>query len=63
VKLNSGLRLLVVRLPTKSPWLNNIEAKWAHGKRAVCEPERVLTADELEKRLCDYYRCERTEWL
>jgi hypothetical protein len=62
-KKEGSLRLLVVRLPKKSPWLNNIEAKWVHGKRAVVEPERVLPADELEQRLCRYYRCERIEHL
>ena len=25
-------------LPSKSPWLNNIEPKWVHGKRAIVEP-------------------------
>ena len=62
-KKEGGLRLLVVRLPKKSPWLNNIEAKWVHGKRAVVEPERVLPSDELEGRLCRYYRCDRMERL
>src|SRR4051812_47641367 len=33
-----GCRLLVCRLPSKSPWLNPIEPRWAHGKRAVVEP-------------------------
>ncbi len=34
-------------------------AQWAHGKRAVTEPERKLTGDELQRRLCDHYRCSR----
>ena len=51
-----GCRLLVCRLPSKSPWLNAIEPKWVHGKRAVVEPERKLAAVELKKRLCEYYR-------
>jgi len=55
----SGCRLLVCRLPSKSPWLNPIEPRWAHGKRAVVEPERKLTGDELTRRLCDHYRCPR----
>jgi hypothetical protein len=50
-----GCRLLVCRLPSKSPWRNPIEPKWAHGKRAVVEPTRKLTAAELQQRLCDYY--------
>jgi hypothetical protein len=53
----SGCRLLVCRLPSKSPWLNPIEPKWMHGKRAVVEPDRKLTAAELQRRLCDHYRC------
>jgi transposase len=52
-----GCRMLVCRLPSKSPWLNPIEPKWAHGKRAVAEPARKLTAAELKQRLCDHYRC------
>jgi hypothetical protein len=53
----SGCRLLACRLPSKSPWLNPIEPKWMHGKRAVVEPDRKLTAAELQHRLCDHYRC------
>ena len=53
----AGCRLLVCRLPSKSPWLNPIEPRWAHGKRAVVEPDRKLTGDELARRLCDHYRC------
>jgi DDE superfamily endonuclease len=51
-----GCRLLVCRLPSKSPWLNPIEPKWAHGKCAVVEPTRQLTEAELQQRLCAYYR-------
>jgi hypothetical protein len=61
VKREGGCRLLVCRLPSRSPWLNNIEPKWVHGKRAVVEPERTLAADELKQRLCDYYQCELLE--
>jgi DDE superfamily endonuclease len=52
-----GCRLLVCRLPSKSPWLNPIEPKWGHGKRAAFDPERTLTAAELQQRLCTHYRC------
>jgi DDE superfamily endonuclease len=52
-----GCRLLVGRLPSKSPWLNPIEPKWGHGKRAVVEPARKLATAELEQRLCAPYRC------
>jgi len=61
VKHAGGCLLLVCRLPSKSPWLNNIEPKWVHGKRAVVEPQRKLMADELKGRLCDYYKCELLE--
>ena len=53
-KKEGGLPLLVCRLAKKSPWLNNIEPKWVHGKRAVVEPEQVLSPDELADRLCRY---------
>ena len=52
-----GCRLLICRLPSKSPWLNPIEPKWVHGKRAVVEPDRKLTPDELRQRVCDYFGC------
>lgn len=61
VKRAGGCRLLVCPLPSKSPWLNNIEPKWMHGKRAIAEPERKLSADETKQRICDYYRCELHE--
>ena len=57
VKRDGGCRLLVCRLPSKSPWLNPIEPRWAHGKRAVVEPDRKLAGQELRQRLCDHYRC------
>lgn len=52
-----GVRILVCRLPSKSPWLNPMEPKWVHGKRAVLEPKQVLTAAELENRVYVYYGC------
>jgi hypothetical protein len=63
VKKEGGVRLVVCRLPSKSPWLNPIEPKWVHGKRAILEPERVLTAAEVQKRACDYYGCSQLEQL
>ena len=59
--VGGGRRLLVCRLPSKSPWLNPIEPRWAHGKRAVAEPDRKLTGQELRQRLCDHYRCPLVE--
>lgn len=50
-----GARLRVCPLPTKSPWLNPIEPKWVHGKRAIVEPARLLTPTELEERVCTDY--------
>jgi DDE superfamily endonuclease len=52
-----GVRLVACRLPSKSPWLNPIEPKWVHGKRAVVDPTRVLTAQEVAERVCAYYGC------
>lgn len=54
-----GVRILACPLPTKSPWLNPIEPKWVHGKRAVVEPDRLLASTELEERICAYYACDR----
>jgi transposase len=53
-----GVRILVCFLPSKSPWLNPIEPKWAHGKRRVIEPARLLTADELIARVCAAFGCD-----
>jgi hypothetical protein len=53
----TGRRLLACRLPSESPWPDPIEPRWAHGERAVAEPERKPTAAELTQRPCDHYRC------
>ena len=50
-----GVRIVVCQLPSTSPWLNPIEPKWVHGKRAVSEADRLLRADELEARVYAYY--------
>lgn len=52
-----GVRLLVAYLPTKSPWLNPIEAQWARAKRVVVEAERLLTAQEVADRVCAHFAC------
>ena len=52
-----GVRILACYLPSKSPWLNSIEPKWLHGKRAIVEPARVLPADELAERVCARFNC------
>jgi hypothetical protein len=63
VHQEGGVRLVPCRLPTKSPWLNPIEPKWVHGKRRVSEPARLLTADELEDRICAAFACPRCDHL
>jgi hypothetical protein len=60
-KREGGVRVVACRLPVKSPWLNAIEPKWAHGKRAIVEPDRLLTACEVKDRVCAYYGCEQSE--
>lgn len=47
----AAVRLVVCPLPSKSPWLNPIEATWVHGKRRVAEPARLVTSAELEARV------------
>ena len=54
-KEKKGVRILPFFLPTKSPWLNPIEPKWAHGKRNVVEKDGLLTAKQLAERVCAYY--------
>ncbi len=61
VKQEGGCRLLVCPLPSRSPWLNNIEPKWVHGKRAIAEPARKLNIQELKQRLSAHYKCELLE--
>src|SRR3954451_14607632 len=57
----AGVRIVVCQLPSKSPWLNPIEPKWVHGKRAIVEPGRMLTAQEVKDRVCLYYGCPQHE--
>jgi hypothetical protein len=54
-----GGRLIVCHLPSTSPWLHSIEPKGVHGKRAVSEPDRLLSAAELAGRVYADYGCER----
>ena len=62
-KREGGVRIVACQLPSKSPWLNPSEPKWVHGKRAIVEPERLLTAAEVETRACDYYGCSQHQHL
>jgi transposase len=57
-KREGGVRILACALPTKSPWLNRIEPYWVHGKRAIVEADRKLTAAETIERVCAYFDCE-----
>jgi hypothetical protein len=57
-KAEGGVRIIACYLPVKAPWLNAIEPKWIHGKRAIIEPGRKLTATEVVERVCGYYGCE-----
>jgi hypothetical protein len=58
-----GVRIIPCWLPVKSPWLNRIEPHWVHGKRAIVEPARLLTAHEVERRVCDYFGCQLVDHL
>jgi hypothetical protein len=46
-----GVRIVACRLPSQSPWLNPIEPKWVHGKRAIVAPDRLLSAPEIVERV------------
>jgi hypothetical protein len=59
-KQEGGVRIVACYLPSKSPWLNPIEPKWMHGKKAIVEADRLLTAQEVKDRVCAYYCCEQT---
>jgi transposase len=54
-KEKTGVRILPLYLPTKSPWLNPIEPKWVHGKRNIVEKDDLLTAQQLVERVYAYY--------
>jgi len=56
-----GIRIVSCLLPIKSPWLNPLEAHWVHGKRAVIEPSRLLTAGELMERVHAHFGCPHHE--
>jgi hypothetical protein len=60
-KAGGGVRIVACYLPVKAPWLNAIEPKWVHGKRAIVEPDRKLSAVEVVERVYCYYDCEPTE--
>ena len=61
VQRAGGCKIRVCHLPVKAPWLNPIEPKWLHGKRAIVEPDRKLTAPEVKQRVHEHYRCQPEE--
>jgi hypothetical protein len=52
-----GVRIVACSLPIQSPWLNPIEPKWIHTQRKIVDPARLLTAHELEERVCAALSC------
>ena len=52
-----AVRIMAFWLPVKSPWLNAIEPKWVHGKKAIVEPDRKLTAAEVRERVQAHFGC------
>jgi hypothetical protein len=59
VAQGGGCAIRVCGLPVKAPWLNRIEPKWVHAKRAIVEPDRKLSADEIKQRVCDHFGCQQ----
>jgi transposase len=55
VKRDGGVQVVLCPLPVKSPWLNNIETRWGPAKRAILEPDRLLTAQEVVSRVCEHF--------
>ena len=62
-RTGKGVRILVCFLPVKSPWLNPIEPKWAHGKRRIVEPNATLSKQTLADRICAAFDCPHLEHL
>jgi transposase len=61
VKAKGGCKIRVCGLPVKAPWLNPIEPKWLHGKRAIVEPGRKLSPAEVKQRVHEHYHCQPQE--
>ena len=61
VKRAGGVRIVACYLPIKAPWLNPIEPCWIHGKRAILETDRKLTAREVQKRVFEHFECKHVE--
>ncbi len=54
---------IICNRAVKSPWLNPIEPRWLHAKRAIVELSRTLSAQELIARICKYYGVEHLDHL
>src|SRR5260370_7829531 len=52
---NVGVRIIPCWLPTKSPWLNNIEPNALHTKRAILKPAHLSTTNHLNQRSSNYF--------
>jgi hypothetical protein len=56
VKRYGGVQVVLCPLPVKSPWQNNIETRVGPAKRAILEPDRILSAQEVVSRVCEHFR-------
>jgi hypothetical protein len=54
-----GVRRVVCRWPSQSPWLHPLEPTWLPGQRAVSEADRLLSAADLDARVDAYDGCAR----
>jgi hypothetical protein len=41
--------------PRKAAFINPIAPKWVHGKRAIVEPNGLLSAKQLAERICSHF--------
>jgi len=57
------VRIVSCLLLRQSPWPNAIVPKWVHAKRKVVEPDGLLGAYELAKRVCRVFGCPHYEHL
>jgi hypothetical protein len=55
VKREGSVEVVLCPLPVRSPWLNNIESRWGPAKRAILDPDRILTAQEVVSRVCEHF--------
>jgi hypothetical protein len=53
-----GVEIIHFELPVRSPWLNNIEPCYMWAKRAIVEPGRKLSAQEIVIRVCQHFACQ-----